>query len=248
MNETTNRYGQPVGNAIDSWQAPPAPAAVTLNGRFGRLEPLDADRHGPSLWRVWQQPDPGIPEDTDAGARWTYLGGRPFADEPGCLTWLAGMGAGSDPLAFAIVDTEGVALGMATYLRIDQANASLEIGHLNFSPRLARTALASEALMLLIDHAFALGYRRVEWKCDALNAASRRAAERLGFRFEGIFRQHRVVNGRNRDTAWFSIVDADWPARQAIHRAWLAPENFNIAGRQRRSLSTIAATLHESGD
>ncbi|WP_110666610.1 GNAT family N-acetyltransferase [Salinicola halophilus] len=247
MSETTNRYGQPVGTAIIGWQAPPAPAAVRLSGRFGALEPLDAVRHGPALWRAWQQSDPAIAADDDAGARWTYLGGRPFDDEAGCLAWLASMSAESDPLAFAIVDADGHALGMAAYLRIDTTNASLEIGHLNFSPELARTALASESLMQLIAHAFALGYRRVEWKCDALNAASRRAAERLGFRFEGVFRQHRVVNGRNRDTAWFSIVDAEWPELRAIQRAWLAPENVDDYGHQRQSLSTIAASFHESG-
>lgn len=242
MKHSRNRYGQPVGDDITDWQPPPSPDAITLAGRFCRLEPLSPRCHAGSLWQHWRKPDPQIPEDDDAGARWTYLGGRPFDDESSCRDWLATMSAGNDPLAFAIVDlADGQAVGMATYLRIAPGDGSLEIGHLSFSPRMARTPISSEALMLLIAHAFALGYRRVEWKCDALNAPSRRAAERLGFRFEGVFRQHRVVNARNRDTAWFSIIDGEWPALHEIHRTWLAPENFDAHGVQRRSLSAMTA-------
>ncbi|MEG3114684.1 GNAT family protein [Salinicola sp. 4072] len=244
MTPFINEYGQPVGPVIDGWQPPLAPRAETLEGRFCRLEPLDASAHAPALWRAWQSSDPEVVVDRDGKARWTYLGGRGFDDEAGCRRWLETMTASDDPHCYAIIDpADGQAVGMATYLRIVPVDGSIEIGHLNFSPRMARTPISSEALMLLISHAFELGYRRVEWKCDALNAPSRRAAERLGFRFEGIFRQHRVVNGRNRDTAWFSIIDAEWPAIRECHRRWLTPNNFDADGRQHQSLSKMTAEL-----
>ncbi|WP_110630166.1 GNAT family N-acetyltransferase [Salinicola salarius] len=248
MSPFINEYGQPVGPVIDGWQPPPAPRAEILEGRFCRLEPLDVSAHAPTLWRAWQPSDPDIADDHDGKARWTYLGGRGFDDEAGCRRWLKTMTASDDPHCYAIIDpADDQAVGMATYLRIVPVDGSIEIGHLNFSPRMARTPISSEALMLLIRHVFELGYRRVEWKCDALNAPSRRAAERLGFRFEGIFRQHRVVNGRNRDTAWFSILDGEWPAIRECHRRWLAPDNFDAGGRQRQSLSTMTAELTKPG-
>ncbi|NRB54784.1 MAG: GNAT family N-acetyltransferase [Salinicola sp.] len=244
---TTNEYGQPVGDDIPDWREPPFPDASVREGRFCRLEPLDPRRHAPSLWQAWQMPDPDIANDREARARWTYLGGRAFDDQAGCEHWLEAMSGDSDPVCYAIIDpADGQAVGMATYLRIVPADATLEIGHLNFSVRMARTPISSEALMLLIRYAFALGYRRVEWKCDSLNVPSRRAAERLGFRPEGVFRQHRVVNGRNRDTAWFSIVDDEWPAIHACHEQWLAAENFDANGRQRRSLSSMTEQLTRS--
>lgn len=248
MKPTTNAYGQPVGSDIPDWREPPFPDPTVLEGRFCRLEPLDPGRHAPSLWQAWQMPDPDIANDREAKARWTYLGGRAFDDRAGCERWLETMSRDSDPVCYAIIDpAEDRAVGMATYLRIVPTDGALEIGHLNFSPRMARTPISSETLMLLIRHAFELGYRRVEWKCDALNAPSRRAAERLGFRLEGIFRQHRVVNGRNRDTAWFSIVDDEWPAIRESHRRWLSPDNFDAEGRQRQSLAEVTATLSSDG-
>lgn len=244
MTRIINRYGQPIGPHVEAWQPPPAPRAEPLQGRFCRLEPLDPALHAPALWQAWQTPDPAVVNDHEAKARWTYLGGRPFDDESGCRRWLETMTAGDDPRCYAIVDlADNDAVGMATYLRIVPADGSIEIGHLSFSPRMARTPVSSEALMLMMEHAFALGYRRLEWKCDALNAPSRRAAERLGFRFEGIFRQHRVVDGRNRDSAWYSIIDDEWPAILECHRRWLAPDNFDSDGRQRRSLSTMTASF-----
>ncbi|OLO04690.1 GNAT family N-acetyltransferase [Salinicola socius] len=244
MKPTTNEYGQPVGADIESWQPPSPPDGIALQGRFCRLEPLDAALHAPALWQAWQDPDPAIANDHDAQARWTYLGGRHFDDEIGCRRWLELMTAGADPLCYAIIDpTNDQAVGMATYLNIVPADGRIEIGHLSFSPRMARTPISSEALMLMIRYAFELGYRRVEWKCDALNAPSRRAAERLGFRFEGVFRQHRVVNGRNRDTAWLSIIDEEWPAIRRCHERWLSAENFDTDGRQRRSLSSMTGQL-----
>jgi len=248
MTSITNEYGQPVGAELKRWQPPSPPGGIILKGRFCRLEPMDAALHAPALWQAWQLPDPAIANDHEAKARWTYLGGREFDDETGCRRWLETMTAGSDPRCYAIIDpADDRAVGMATYLRIVPIDGSIEIGHLSFSPRMARTPISSEALMLLIRYAFELGYRRLEWKCDALNAPSRRAAERLGFRFEGIFRQHRVVNGRNRDTAWFSLIDEAWPEIRACHERWLAADNFDADGRQRQSLSTMTAELTKPG-
>lgn len=171
---------------------------------------------------------------------WTYLLSGPFASLAEYRTWLEAKQASDDPLFFAIVDgATRLAVGLASYLRIDAANGSMEVGHLQFSPLLQRTAAATEAMYLMMKQAFELGYRRYEWKCDALNAASRRAAERLGFSFEGIFRQAVVYKGRNRDTAWYSIIDKEWPAIDAAYRQWLDPANFDEAGQQRSSLSAL---------
>jgi RimJ/RimL family protein N-acetyltransferase len=168
---------------------------------------------------------------------WTYLFSGPFANFAEYHAWLEPKPASEDPLFFAFVDlATGRAVGLGSYLRIEPANGAIEVGHLQFSPRMQRTPVATEAMYLMMRNAFALGYRRYEWKCDALNAASRRAAERLGFRFEGIFRQAIVYKGRNRDTAWFSVIDSEWPALDAAFRAWLDPANFDPEARQRRSL------------
>ncbi|WP_136253296.1 GNAT family N-acetyltransferase [Onishia niordana] len=239
---TTNAYNQPVGRPVPGWQGAKRPRPVALTGQRVRVEPLDADRHANDLFTAWQSPDaPPESQPNDApAARWTYLGGRPFDDRPGCHAWLAEQAASADPRFYAIVDAAcGQAQGIAAYLNIVPEHGSIEVGHLNFSPRLARTAAATEAMVLMMGHAFALGYRRYEWKCDALNAPSRRAAERLGFRFEGVFRQHRVVQGRNRDTAWFSVLDGDWPALERAFARWLAPDNFDACGRQRRPLGEL---------
>lgn len=173
---------------------------------------------------------------------WTYLPVGPFASLVEYRTWLEAKQASDDPLFFAIVDTAtGLTVGVASYLRIDPANGVVEVGHLQYSPLLQRTAAATEAMHLMMKQAFELGYRRYEWKCDALNEASRRAAERLGFTFEGIFRQAIVYKGRNRDTAWYSIIDAEWPRLDAAYRRWLDPGNFDENGRQRSSLSNPRA-------
>jgi RimJ/RimL family protein N-acetyltransferase len=168
---------------------------------------------------------------------WTYLFSGPFGTAQEFAAWLAAREDSLDPLFFAIVDgPTGHATGLASYLRIETMHGVVEVGHLAFSPLLQRTRAATEAMYLMMKHAFELGYRRYEWKCDALNEASRRAAERLGFRFEGIFRQAVVYKGRNRDTAWYSIVDSEWPARRAAFEAWLDPANFDADGRQLRRL------------
>lgn len=236
----TNAFGQPVGPAVAGWRPPSVPGDAVLHGRTARIEPLAAARHASSLWAAWSRPDPACPGDTDGAARWTYLGGRPFADETGCRDWLECQSIQRDPRFLAVVDAAtGEALGTLAWLNIVPEHGTIEIGHVSFSSRLSRTTLASEALYLLMREAFSLGYRRLEWKCDALNAPSRRAAERLGFRFEGVFRQHRVVREHNRDTAWYALLDGEWPAIENAFREWLAPDNFDVDGRQRQSLSTF---------
>lgn len=228
-----NAFGQPVGLDLKGWQGCSFPPHEALAGRWCRLEPLSAARHGDALF------DAAAADAT--GASWTYLPYGPFESRPAYLGWLTGMAGKTDPQFFAILNAQGQAVGVAAYMRIDPANGVLEIGHLHFSPALQRTVAATEAIALLIRRAFELGYRRVEWKCDALNAPSRRAAARFGFRFEGLFRQAVVIKGRNRDTAWFSIVDHEWPRVRAAFDAWLMPDNFDADGRQRAPLAAAAS-------
>jgi RimJ/RimL family protein N-acetyltransferase len=227
--DTVNLLGQPIGPAMPGWTAPPRPQRTTLPGRYCRLEPLDSSRHAADLHAANSL-------DRD-GRMWTYLFSGPFATLDEFTAWLESREDSLDPLYFAIVDAgTSRATGIASYLRIEPAHGTIEVGHLAFSPLLQRTAAATEAMYLMMKHAFELGYRRYEWKCDALNAASRRAAERLGFMFEGIFRQAVVYKGRNRDTAWYSIIDSEWAERETAFLAWLDPANFDSEGRQRRSL------------
>jgi RimJ/RimL family protein N-acetyltransferase len=193
-----------------------------------RLEPFDAAKHEKALYESLhdEQGDPHL---------WDYLPYGPF-DREEWHEWFAESAASTDPLFFALV-VQGIPVGQASYLRIEPDHGVIEIGHIALGPALQRTAAATEAMFLLARHAFDdLGFRRLEWKCDALNARSRRAAERLGFTFEGIFRQHMIVKGRNRDSAWFSIIDKEWPARRRAFEHWLDPENFDRAGRQLKPL------------
>jgi RimJ/RimL family protein N-acetyltransferase len=225
----TNTLGQPVGPSLPGWRPPPRPAHAVLEGRYGRLEPLDAERHAADLYAAYSQ---------DAEGRlWTYLHSGPFASAGEYRAWVEARQDSADPLFFAVIDAaSGCARGVASYLRIDPSNGVVEVGHLAFAPQLQRTRVATEAMYLMMKHVFALGYRRYEWKCDALNAPSRRAAERLGFTFEGVFRQAIVYKGRNRDTAWYSVIDSEWPMLDTAFRAWLSPDNFDADGRQRRPL------------
>lgn len=226
-----NDLGQPVGAPVPGWTPPPRPDGRVLAGRFCRLERLDPDRHGAQLFAADRL--------DDAGASWTYLPYGPFETPGAYRAWLEGMAPLADPFFYAVVEAgSDEAVGVASYLRVNPEAGSIEVGHIHYSPRLQRTPAATEAMALMMAHVFDdLGYRRYEWKCNALNAASRRAAERLGFTFEGIFRQMGVYKGRNRDTAWFSILDHEWPAMKAAFSQWLAPDNFDEAGRQRRALS-----------
>ena len=207
-----------------------------MEGRFCRLEPLDVERHGGALFAAFRE---------DAEARnWTYLPYGPFETEAACLDWMAATCRGDDPLFHTITDlATDQPVGMASYLRITPAIGVIETGHLHFSPLLQRRPAATEAMFLMMRRVFSeLGYRRYEWKCDALNAPSMRAAERFGFRFEGIFRQATVYKDRNRDTAWFSILDREWPALEAAYSAWLDPANFEASGQQKTSLSSLIDT------
>ena len=197
------------------------------------VRPLDPPVHGDALFRAMAGP-----ENRDL---WTYLKAGPFEDRASFESYLKTQSALEDPLCFAIVDRRSdAALGLASYMRIEPAHGVIEVGSIVFSRPLHRSTGATEAMYLMARHAFEeLGHRRYEWKCNALNLASRNAALRLGFRFEGIFRNHMVVKGRSRDTAWFSIVDSEWPARREAFERWLDPSNFDESGRQRISLSSL---------
>jgi RimJ/RimL family protein N-acetyltransferase len=227
--EPDPRTGQPVGLPVDPTPARP-PGPVTLQGRYGRVERL-AMSHGPSLW------DAVVGHDHI----WTYLSTYgPFADRAAFLAWLESRIALEDPYSYAIVDSSERALGISTLMEIRPAMRVVEVGHIVYSPALQHTPLGTEAQYLLARYAFeTLGYRRYEWKCNALNAASRRAALRYGFVYEGTFRQRMIAKGRNRDDAWFSMLDGEWPARKAAFERWLAPENFEPGGRQRVRLSAL---------
>jgi len=229
-----NEYGQPVGEPLPGWTPRALPPRTPVSGRYCRLEPLDAARHGDALWEAYG----GAPD----GTLWTYLSAGPHAGRGAFDDYLARASASTDPLHHAVIDLRsGVAVGTLALMRIDPGNGVIEVGHVAFSPRLQRSPLSTEAQYLLMRRVFdELGYRRYEWKCDSLNAPSRAAAQRLGFRFEGIFRQAVVYKGRTRDTAWYSVIDSEWPGRRAAFEAWLAPANFDGQGRQRRRLAECA--------
>lgn len=222
---------RPVGDLLDRLPSGRGPERRPLEGRSVRLEPVDVARHGDALYASFAEADP-------EGAIWTYMAYGPFADRAEFLVWLGDRQASEDPLFFAaILKQTGEAAGMASYMRMAPEHGVIEAGNIWFAPALQRTRPATETIYLMIAHAFdELGSRRFEWKCDALNAASRRAAERFGFTFEGVFRQHMVIKGRNRDTAWYAILDHEWPRLREAFLAWLDDANFDDAGRQRRAL------------
>lgn len=220
------RFGDPV----PGWQNPPRPDWQSMAGRFVRVELFDPERHAADLFAANSADD----------AIWDYLPYGPFDGFAAYRHWAETMAGKPDPKFYALIDlATGRGGGVASYLRIDPAMGSIEVGHINLAPVLQRTAAATEAMFLMISWAFDAGYRRFEWKCDALNLPSRRAAERLGFRHEGTFRQAAVVKGRNRDTAWYAIIDKDWPAVKAGFDTWLAPANFDPDGRQIRRLADL---------
>lgn len=233
MSERHNGYGQPIGVPVPEWSARARPERVPLQGRYCRLEPVDVERHAAELQEAYA----AAPDDRD----WTYL----FLERPATpeqmRTYLTRLAESADPLHFAIVDAAaGKAVGTAALMRIDPTHGVMEVGSIAYSAHMKRTRAGTEAMYLMMRYAFdGLGYRRYEWKCDSLNAPSRAAAARYGFAFEGIFRKAIVYKGRNRDTAWYSIVDDEWPWVRAAFEAWLDPVNFGEQGRQKRSLSAF---------
>jgi len=219
--------------SLTDWIPRPRPHRTNLDGDYIRLEPLDPARHGDELFEAGSGPDRDM--------LWRYLADRPFPDRSSFEPWLARAAASEDPLFFAAVDRDtGRAEGRLALMRIDPGNGVVEVGHILFGPRLARSRGATEAIFLLARWVFdGLGYRRFEWKCDNRNEPSKRAAVRFGFSYEGLFRQHMVVKGENRDTAWFAMTDRDWPSRKAAYEQWLLPSNFDTTGRQVKALSGL---------
>ena len=236
MQDNINHLGQPLGFAVPDWTPPEPPARETVAGRFCRLEPLDPEVHAASLYAANAL-------DVE-GRMWTYLSYGPFDALESYRAWMDQYSRGDDPSFCAIVDgATDKAVGVASYLRIDPRSGSIEVGHLAYSPLLQRTPAATEAMYLMMERAFRLGYRRYEWKCNALNAASRSAAQRLGFSFEGVFRQAAVFKDRNRDTAWYAVIDQEWPALKDAFLRWLSPDNIDEIGRQKIRLSTLTGPL-----
>lgn len=228
---SVNAYGQHIGPALKDTSPSAAPQIDELEGRYCRIERLSATRHADDLYEVFGPSSP--PQN------WTYLPYEAVTDQASLTERLNSMVSSSDPYHLAIIDrTTGRVEGTCALMRIDTKNRVIEVGHIYYSPRLQGSRIATEAQYLLMKHVFeALHYRRYEWKCDSLNAPSRRAAARLGFQFEGIFRQALIYKGRSRDTAWYSILDSEWPAQKARFERWLSPDNFDEAGRQLSALT-----------
>ncbi len=226
----------PIGFSIGDWIPPVRPPAEPMIGRYCRLERLDADRDGPSLFDAYAL-------DSE-GRNWTYLAQGPFENYAEFHIWLSDMAKLDDPFFFTIIDAESqTSVGIASYLRITPPAGSIEVGHIHYSPLLQRTPAATEAMYLMMEQAFTLGYRRYEWKCDALNAPSRIAAQRLGLSYEGVFRQATVYKQRNRDTAWYATIDREWPDLKQAFEQWLDPNNFDNDRNQKTRLSTLTAPL-----
>lgn len=227
-------------NPVPNWTPPPVPDEVQVfNGRYCSLEPLFAERHAALLYQAFAGHD----------HVWDYLPYGPFSSSAQYHRWVRETQADPNVQFFAVKNADSGAFeGVASYLRIAPNAGSIEIGHINFSPALQRTRAATEAIYLMMAWAFEVGYRRLEWKCDALNAGSRRAAQRFGLSYEGIFRQATVVKGRNRDTAWFAAIDAEWPALKEAFGAWLALSNFDAAGRQVERLVDLTQLVRVAGD
>ena len=225
-----NQFGQPIGVALGAWVPPAMPSSVGLTGRLVELLPLDSAVHAEGLFAAFAEAPQSL---------WTYMAAGPFRAPDELRSALEAMIGHPDRRPYAIA-VHGEPLGFASYLRIDQPSGVFEVGSIALAPSLQRTTAATEALYLMIDHAFDLGYRRCEWKCDDLNAASQSAAERLGFRYEGTFRQATHYKGRNRDTAWFAITDAEWEELRPAFREWLSADNFDEEGVQWASLREMS--------
>lgn len=232
-------HARDIGAEVPGWRPPPRPLRDAMAGDHVTLEPLDADLHAADLHRAFSGHD-GL---------WDWMGYGPFGSAARYHRWIRDTGMGEDPLFFALRDRQtGHCGGVAAWLRIAPEAGTIEVGHICLAPEIAGTRAATEAMVLMMQAAFGMGYRRYEWKCNALNLPSRRAAQRLGFSFEGVHRQAMVVKGRNRDTAWFSILDGEWPALAEAYAAWLSPANFDAAGRQRERLSDLTAMTQPNRD
>jgi len=236
MEYELNPLKQPIGLIVKEWHPPAFPPHEVMQGHYCRLEPLNTDLHAHSLYQA-------NAADTE-GRNWTYLPYGPFSYFENYRNWVEQYSIERDPQFYAIIDqASGNAVGVASYMRIDPNNGSIEVGGINFSPLLQQKTAATEAMYLMMARAFDLGYRRYEWKCNALNAPSRAAAQRLGFSYEGVFRQAVVVKGRNRDTAWYATIDQEWPALNEAFKKWLHPSNFDAQGLQRVSLTSLTAPV-----
>lgn len=228
-----------LGREVKDWVPPPRPGHEPMEGRVVRLEPLNADAHAADLHRAFAGHD----------SLWDYMAYGPFVSAGAYHRWAKEREAAEDPRFFVLRDrATGHCGGIASYLRIAPEAGSIEVGHICIAPEMQKGLAATEAMWMMMDWAFRAGYRRYEWKCNALNLASRRAAQRLGFSYEGVFRNHLVVKGRNRDTAWFAVTCEDWPALSEAFRAWLAPENFDSAGRQKERLSDLTRLTRYAAD
>lgn len=229
------------GEIVADWQAPPWPDATPLEGKYVRLEKLSADRHAADLHRA---------NSVDAkGVIWKYLPYGPFSSVSSYHHWVRGMEEGKDPHFFALINPEtGHAGGVMSLMRITPELGSIEVGHINIAPEMQRSPAVTEAIYLLFRWAFEAGYRRFEWKCDGANLRSRRSAERFGFSYEGVFRQHLISKGRNRDTAWFAAIDKEWPALKEAYQAWLSPTNFDAGGQQIEALADLTQLVRVSQD
>lgn len=226
MTVRLNEFQQPIGAPLPEWQEAQLPGDKPLVGRYCRLERIDAERHAADLYEAYQ--------DAPDSRNWTYLPYGPFATFEAYRNFLIETSGLNDPMHHAVIDlASGKAVGTFALMRIDAPNGVIEVGHVVYSSRMQRTRLSTEAMALLLKYVFAdLGYRRFEWKCDSLNAPSRAAAQRYGFTFEGIFRQAVITRGRNRDTAWYSIIDSEYPVLRQAYERWLSPSNFDEAGHQ----------------
>ena len=230
---------RPIGQPVPDWTAPPAPTDKILQGTYARLEPLSAEKHAALLFRAYDGHD----------ALWDYMPYGPFASASQYHRWVRDTVADKNHFFYVIKNLEtGTYGGVASYLRIAPEAGSIEVGNINYSPELQRTRAATEAMALMMGWAFEAGYRRYEWKCNALNAPSRVAAQRLGFSYEGVFRQALVVKGRNRDTAWFATIDTEWPALSEAFRVWLSSSNFDTNGQQLERLSDLTQLVRASSD
>jgi len=233
----SNSLGQPIGFPIERWEPSVHPQGSVLDGRLCRLEPIDVHHHSQDLFNAFQL--------DDNHHNWTYLPYGPFEQYEDFKLWLESVSNNDDPCFFSVIDLSSAkAVGVASYLRITPNVGVIEVGHIHFSPLMQGSALATEAMFLMMSNIFdCLGYRRYEWKCDSLNKPSCRAAQRLGFTYEGLFRQATLYKKRNRDTAWYSILDTEWPKIKNAFEHWLNPDNFDAQGNQKTSLSTIMKTV-----